>query len=103
MNEDAFLLYKKVSLEKMDTCLEILLQTRRVLMEDHPWKKNLKKDDFMLDLYSSITELKKELKKYQKNFETNKTMKSATKNQIFFAKTYEVGSEAIEAMVEITK
>ncbi len=103
MSEELFLLYKKESLQKMDACIEILSQSRRVLMEDHNWKKDSKKDDFMLDLYSSITQLKKQLKIYKKNFQTNKTMKSAAKNQVFFAKAYELSSEAIEAMVEISK
>jgi hypothetical protein len=35
MSEDLFLLYKKESLQKMDACIEILSQSRRVLMEDH--------------------------------------------------------------------
>ena len=103
MEDDTFLLYKKARLQKMDACIEILTQSRRVLMEDHPWNKNSKKDDIMLDLYSAITELNKELEKYKKHFKNNKTHKSAIKNQIYFAKAYEVSSEAIEAMVEITK
>jgi len=71
-------------------------------MEDHNWNRNNKKDDLMLDLYSSVLKLEEELKKYQKRFQSNKTKVSAIKNQILFAQAYQVSYEAIEAMIEVS-
>ena len=102
MDKEEFLLLKKNGMAKMDACYEVLTQTKEVLMEDHNWSRNNKKDNLMLDLYSSVLELEVELKKYQKRYKSNKTKFSAIKNQILFAQAYQVSSEAIEAMIEIS-
>lgn len=102
MNKEDLLLLKKDGMAKMDASYEVLIQTKNVLMEDHNWNRNNKKDDLMLDLYSSVLKLEGELKKYQKRFQSNKTRASAIKNQILFVQAYQVSSQAIEAMIEIS-
>jgi ribosome-binding ATPase YchF (GTP1/OBG family) len=94
---------KEDSLSSMNQCLAVIIESRDAIMDDHKWSRNKRVDDKLLDLYSSLRLVYKDLIKYKDRFLNNKKLNTILKNKESFTSEYLVCSAIIERMLQEAK